>query len=164
MPLTHYSLFSLTSRLTKESTKNNDRTTDDSTSNADQASSSGAPSPLANTKLHYRHYRLTPPPETKEELLERLLRNAERSGLASEHYLEQMLLFLKRNPDMVNKTPKKFHSNPLELVVQLGDARVAKELLALNATVSETYQTRLNEMIKKIESMFPQFNKKGMKK
>jgi hypothetical protein len=96
----------------------------------------------------YRQLRLIKPKETLEELLERLLRKAEHtSGNAQANFLQQMLLFLSQNPGLVNKAPKNFHSNPLELAIQIGDLKVAAQLLLLKATV----RPENRHMLRKIE-------------
>lgn len=101
---------------------------EDSEVDSGNASSSGM--------LSYREMRLVASDETLEELLERLLRNIDKSGGdAQQNYLEQLLLFLNRNPELVNRVPKNFHSNPLELVIKIGDFKMAKELLSLKAMV-----------------------------
>jgi hypothetical protein len=105
----------------------------------------------------HHKFRLVRSKETLEELLEKLLINAEKSdGLARSHYLEQLLQFLTRNPKMVNHVRKDFHSNPLELVIKLGDMNVAKQLCAMHATVRPEYRS----LLKHIELFLPSKNLK----
>lgn len=106
--------------------------------------------PAAVNTLSYRTLRLLPPKESLDDLLEKLLRNAENSdGQACSRYLEQMLHFLKRNPELVNRVPNRFHSNPLEVVIRLGDLRVAQELLLMKASV----RPENRNLMKKIEHL-----------
>lgn len=114
-------------------------TSDDASAHSEQDSTSGTifrPIDDTITSNSHRRLRLLRSKESAEDLLERLLRNAENTGgQACSNYLEQLLHFLKRNPTFVNRVPNKYHSNALELVIKLGDYRVAKELIALNAYV-----------------------------
>ena len=130
--------------------------TDDSAASAGRSDASGSHFRPDTTPglFSYRKMQLTRPKESYDDLLERLLRNAENSyGLASSHYLEQLVIFLTKNPGLVNRVPNKFHSNPLELVIALGDFTIAQKLLALNAVV----RPENRHLLKKIEHL-SQFN------
>ncbi|MHB1948441.1 MAG: hypothetical protein ACYCQI_10055 [Gammaproteobacteria bacterium] len=84
----------------------------------------------------YRRLRFLPPVETLDDILEKLLRNAEFfDGRARSKYLEKMLKLLQRNPELVNRMPNNYHSRPLELALRLGELKVAEELLKLDANV-----------------------------
>lgn len=125
---------------------------DDTSSSAGRdSSSSGVFIPLNTTNpFAFRQLRLIPSNRSQDELLERLMRNAENSlGQTCNNFLEQLVIFLKRNPDMTNRVPKGFHSNPLELVIQLGDLKIAKELIALKATV----RPENRHLLKRIEHL-----------
>lgn len=73
------------------------------------------------------------------------------SGLARSNYLEFMVNFLNRNPELVNLVPNKFHSNPLELAINLGDQKSIQGLLSLKAQV----RPENRNLLKKIEHLFP---------
>jgi hypothetical protein len=95
----------------------------------------------------YRQLRLVRPTQSLQDLLEKILRNAENAGPKScEIYLEQMLIFLKANPQLVNCVPNKFHSNPLELAIKLGIRNCIKELLHLKAEVRPQNRFLLNRI------------------
>lgn len=130
-------------RLSRESNSQGD----DTEASTDQTSSSGTISPLKVDRYNTRAFRLNPPNETQEEKLERLMRNAEKfGGLAQSNYLEQLVIFLTQYPDFVNRVPKNFHSNPLELVIKIGDLNITKELLKLKANVRPENQFLLSRI------------------
>ncbi|MDR3491645.1 MAG: hypothetical protein P4M12_06325 [Gammaproteobacteria bacterium] len=91
---------------------------------------------ITQENFSQNRFRLLAPKKSLDEMLELLLRKAENSGPeACEFHLQQMLIFLKKNPDLVNRVPNKFHSNPLELAITLGYTSVIKELLHMQAQV-----------------------------
>lgn len=94
---------------------------------------------LAGTDVNdvFSVYRFLPSKYTLEQLVKKLLENAENyRGDARDSCLKNLLDLLHRFPNYdINKVPKNFHSNPLELVIQLGDMAVARELLKLKANV-----------------------------
>lgn len=149
-----FSFFSKTDKKRKPRFFNPPKTStadDSSASSGQDRAESGAFHPIDLTNpLSYRRIRLLPPKETMDDRLARLLKNAENAGgHACSEYLEQMLNLLKSHPELVNCVPKKFHSNPLEVVIRLGDTRVAKELLALKAWVRPENRS----LLKRIEHL-----------
>lgn len=110
---------------------------------------SGVARLLANdsSNLSYRQLRFHAPKYTLEELLEKLMQNAEKySGNMRTQCLEKMLSLLQNNLDFVNRPPKNFHSNPLELVIKIGNDHIAKELLKLKANVRPGNRHLLNQI------------------
>lgn len=92
--------------------------------------------PFETHPYDYRRMRFLPPKKSLDEQLKKLMESAKKcDGIARAHYLEQMIQFLIANPKMVNRVPPKFDSNPLELVLSLGDIGMAKKLLQLHANV-----------------------------
>lgn len=101
----------------------------------------------SDNNYSYRNLRFHPPKYTLDELLEKLMANAETySGNMREHCLEKMLSLLQNNSDFVNRVPENFHSNPLELVLKIGDLRMAQELLKLKANVRPENRYLLNQI------------------
>ncbi|CAM6002488.1 unnamed protein product [Sphagnum balticum] len=149
-----YSFFAKTDKRPKERFFNppGEKTVDDAAASTGQGQSSGEAGfrMLDTANLSYRSLRLVRPKISPEELLEKLLRNADNAmGLASQHYLEQMLILIKKNPSLVNRVPKNFHSNPLELVIKLGNDSIAQELLQMQAQV----RPENRYLLKKIEHL-----------
>lgn len=86
--------------------------------------------------VSHRKLRFLRPKKSLEDMLEKLLRSAEATGFeARENILKQLVIFLQKNPQLVNRVPNKFHSNPLELVILIGSTEIIKELLTLKAQV-----------------------------
>lgn len=107
--------------------------------------------PYSNYKL-----RLLKSSETLEDKLERLMRNAEKyGGLAQSNYLEQLVKFLTHYPDLVNRVPNNFHSNALELVIKIGDLRIAEQLISvLRANVRPENSHLLNRIKPLLNKIF----------
>jgi len=70
-----------------------------------------------------------------EQKLEKLMRNIKATGLNSESYIEQLILFLSQHRDLVNHAPKSLDTNPLELAISLRSTKFITALLNLNASV-----------------------------
>ncbi|GEM_PF-6491699 len=76
-------------------------------SGQERATGQSIPTPASMNNLSYEKLRFLKSRDTLDDILERLLRNAESSN-SSEVYLEVMLTFLKKNPELVNQHPINF--------------------------------------------------------
>lgn len=102
----------------------------------------------ATSYVSTRHLRLMPPKKTPEDQLADLLYNAEHSdGMARTNYFEAMLKHLKRYPSLLNRAPNKYHSNPLELAIQIGSTYIIQKLLEMRATVRSEKQHLLESIM-----------------
>jgi hypothetical protein len=87
-----------------------------------------------------------------DDVLNELLENiANLVGEQRERFLNKLVQFIKQYPELVNRAPKKFHSNALELIITLGEFKFVPDLLSLKAEVRQGKEA----LLERIEHLLP---------